>query len=227
MIRNFGTVFLDLVIPKFCPACKTKISPGTQFVCDNCLSKIKKPDAQRMEREFQRKFADSNIISDFTSQFVFEKDKELQHIIHSLKYNKKFLVGVFLGKLLGETIQNNFSGYKIDYIVPVPLHHLKKAEREFNQSYYIAKGISKITGIKMANKLLSRKRYTESQTTMNLAERQENIYQAFIPKKRLNGENVLIVDDVITTGSTIKECGNVLIDAGADKIYAASVAIAD
>jgi ComF family protein len=158
---------------------------------------------------------------------VFEKDKELQHIIHSLKYEKKFLLGVFLGSLLGETIKNEFTDYKIDFVVPVPLHHLKKAEREFNQSFYIAKGISKKTGIRVNNKLVKRKRFTESQTTMTLSEREENIKEAFIPGKKLSGENILLVDDVITTGSTIKECGRVLLDAGANKIYAASIAIAD
>ncbi len=226
-MNNFGTSLVDFIIPRFCPSCKSKLPSGSSYVCKDCLAKIKSPDPQRMKSEFQRKFAKSEIISDFTSRFVFEKDKELQHIIHSLKYEKKFLLGVFLGSLLGETIKNKFSDYKIDFVVPVPLHHLKKAEREFNQSLYIAKGISKKTGIRVNNRLVKRKRFTESQTTMTLSEREENIKEAFIPGKKLNGENILLVDDVITTGSTIKECGRVLLDAGANKIYAASIAIAD
>ena len=226
MMVNFSTSFIDLIIPRFCPCCKTKLTSGSFFVCKECLDKIKKPDEKRLNREFKRKFADSNIISDFTSHFVFEKDKEIQNIIHALKYEKKFLLGVFLGTLLGETITKSFAGQKIDLMVPIPLHHLKKAEREFNQSFYIAKGIHKITGIKVSTRLIKRKRYTESQTAMDIFEREENIRGAFISTKKLKGENILIIDDVITTGSTTRECGRVLLNAGAGKIYAASAAIA-
>ena len=83
--------------------------------------------------------------------------------------------------------------------------------------------------IPVVQNFIKRKRFTESQTTMSLKERQENIEGAFQAKRNLelNGKNILLVDDVITTGSTIGECGKVLIKAGANKVYAISVAIAD
>ena len=223
---KYGVPIVDFFIPGFCPSCKTKLPPRT-LVCRDCLRQIKIADQKRILSEYTRKFSGSGVIKHFTSCFVFEKDKNLQHIIHSLKYEKKFLLGVYLGTLLGETVARNFDGYKIDLIVPVPLHHLKKAEREFNQSDYIARGVSRVTGIKIHSRLIKRKRYTESQTTMNISERENNTRGAFVPKKRLKGESVLIIDDVITTGSTVKECGRILMDAGAGSVYAASVAIAD
>lgn len=226
-MKNYGLGLIDIILPRFCPSCKTRLTPGAPFICENCLSNIKKADSHRIELEFEKKFSGSRIISGFTSQYIFERGKELQQIVHSLKYGKKFLLGVFLGGLLGETIMKEFSQYGINAVVPVPLHHLKKAEREFNQSLYIARGIHKSTGIKVSSRILKRVRYTESQTTMNLTERDENIRGAFISRKKLNGENLLIVDDVITTGSTIRECGRVLLSAGAGKIYAASIAVAD
>lgn len=112
-------------------------------------------------------------------------------------------------------------------MVPVPLHHLKKAEREYNQSFYIAKGIRKAAGIRIYNRQISRRRFTESQTSKNLSGREENMRGAFASVKKLNNENILLIDDVITTGATIRECGRVLLDAGAGKVFAASVAIAD
>ena len=223
---KYGVPIIDFFIPRFCPSCREKLPPRT-FICRYCLRQIKTADKERILSEYIRKFSGSGVIKDFTSRFVFEKDKGLQHIIHSLKYEKKFLLGVYLGTLLGETVARNFERYKIDFIVPVPLHHLKKVEREFNQSYYIAKGLSRVTGIKINNSLVRRKRYTASQTTMNISEREDNIRGAFVPGKRLSGENLLIVDDVITTGSTVKECGRILMKAGAGSIYAASIAIAD
>jgi len=224
---EFGVSFIDFILPRFCPSCNTRLPAGSLLVCSECMENIKTVDLKRLEAEFKRKFADGGIISGFMSCFVFEKEERLQKIIHSLKYEKKFLVGIFLGRLLGERITTDFAQYKIDMIVPVPLHHLKKAEREYNQSLYIARGVSKITGIKVYNRQIKRNRYTESQTAMNLSEREKNLRGAFSTRKKLNGENILIIDDVITTGSTVRECGKVLLDAGAEKIYAASIAIAD
>jgi competence protein ComFC len=222
-----GISLIDFILPRFCPSCRRRISDSSVFICNECLADIKIADSGRLSSEYKRKFAESNIISDFTCRFVFEKDKKLQQAIHSLKYEKRFLLGVFLGSLLGETIKKDFACYNIDRIVPVPLHHLKKAEREFNQSFYIAKGIRKATGIRIYNRQIRRKRFTESQTSKNLSSREKNMRGAFASAKKLNGENILLVDDVITTGATIRECGRTLLDAGAGKIYAASVAIAD
>ena len=119
--------------------------------------------------------------------------------------------------------------WNFDLIVPIPLHHLKKAERGYNQSFYIAKGVRKILNIKVSDRIVKRIKYTESQTTMNISEREENIYGAFKVKLKnsISGKNILLIDDVITTGATISECGKILLEAGANRIYAASIAIAD
>ncbi len=226
---QYLTEIFDFFLPRFCFSCKRKLSSNEQVVCPECLCKIKLADSNRLAQEFNRKFLDKKIISGFTSLYVFEKDKELQHIIHSLKYNQRFLVGKFLGKKLGDSIKSTLKEWSINTIVPVPLHHLKKAERGYNQSFYIAKGISEITGLPINDKVIKRKRYTQSQTTMNLKERQANIGNAFKinNKNKLSGKNILIVDDVITTGATTSECGKVILDSGVNKVYAASLAIAD
>ncbi len=223
------TSFLDFFLPRFCPSCNKKLLPEESFVCPECLSKIQFAKDNRIKSEFARKFVSSGIISDFISLYVFEKDKELQHIIHSLKYGNKFLTGKFLGSVLSKHLKEKINGWEIDYIIPVPLHHLKKAERGYNQSYYIAKGLGKSLTIPVTENFLKRKKYTQSQTTMNLNERQANIEGAFKIKRNLNleGKNILLLDDVITTGSTILECGKVLLKANANKVYAVSVAIAD
>ncbi len=226
---QYLTEIFDFFLPRFCFSCNRKLLSYEEVVCPECLSKIKLADSARLKQEYNRKFLEKKIISGFTSLFVFEKDKELQHIIHSLKYNQRFLVGKFLGGKLGESITSTLKEWLIDFIVPIPLHHLKKAERGYNQSFYIAKGISEITGLPINDKVIKRKRFTQSQTTMNMKERQANISDAFVVNKRdkLNGKNILLIDDVITTGATTSECGKVLLENGANKVYAASVAIAD
>ncbi len=226
---QYLTEIFDFFLPRFCFSCKRKLSSNEHVVCPECLDKIKLADSDRLNIEFNRKFLGKKIISGFTSLYVFEKDKELQHIIHSLKYNQRFLVGKFLGKMLGNSIKSTLKEWSINTIVPVPLHHLKKAERGYNQSFYIAKGISEATKLPINNSIIKRKKFTKSQTTMNLIERQDNINGAFKIKngEKLSGKNVLLVDDVITTGATTSECGKVLLNNGANKVYAASVAIAD
>ncbi len=219
----------DFILPRFCCSCKTKLPTNQDTICENCISKIQKSTPGRLQREFERKFLNKKIISDFYSPFVFEKDKELQHAIHALKYDKKFPVGIFLGKILASEIKISKPDWKFDLIIPIPLHHLKKAERGYNQSYYIAKGISKQLKVKASERVVKRIKYTESQTTMTLSERQENISNAFTIRNmnEVKGKTILLIDDVITTGATISECGKILLEAGAVKIHAASIAIAD
>jgi ComF family protein len=107
------------------------------------------------------------------------------------------------------------------------LHHIRRAERGFNQSFYLANGIKSVLKIPTITNLLKRRRFTDSQTLLSIIERKENVRDAFSLKKneKLSGKNILLLDDVITTGATISECGKVLLMAGAVKIYAVSVAI--
>lgn len=227
--KLFINLILDLILPRFCCACKIRLSSNEDTMCKNCLSKILRASKERLKREFDRKFLNNNIVSDFFSPYVFEKDKELQHAIHSLKYENKFPIGIFLGKTLADKIKTNRSNWNIDLIIPIPLHQLKKAERGYNQSNYIAKGIGNILKISFSDRVVKRIKYTESQTTMTLNEREENISGAFRlrNKNAVKGKNILLVDDVITTGATISECGKILLEAGAKNIYAVSIAIAD
>jgi len=223
-----NTIF-DFILPRFCCACKTKLPTKQDTICKSCLSKIQRSTSTRLQREFDRKFLCKKVITEFYSPFVFEKDKELQHAIHALKYDKKFPVGIFLGKVLASEIKKHSSNWQFDLIIPIPLHQLKKAERGYNQSYYIAKGVSKELRVKISDRVVKRVKYTESQTSMNLNEREENISGAFKLNKSndVQGKNILLIDDVITTGATISECGRILLEASANKIYAASIAIAD
>jgi ComF family protein len=229
MLKNLLTELFDFLLPRFCPACQVKLKSDETTVCNSCLSKIRVVVPEFIKSEYQRKYASKNIISGFVSQYIFEKDKELQHIIHALKYDKKFQVGTFLGKMLGELYKSQFHRWNVNMIIPIPLHHLKKAERGFNQSYFIAKGISKTTIIPLRIRTIKRARFTQSQTTMTLKEREENVEGAFEVRKMENvkRKNILLVDDVMTTGATINECGRVLLEAGANQIYAATVALAD
>jgi ComF family protein len=219
----------DFFLPRLCPACSKKLKLNEDTICKDCLNKIKLIEDERLEYEFKKKFENKKIISGFKAACIFEKDKELQNIIHAMKYQNRFKIGIFLGKLIGKQLTKNISNWNIDVILPIPLHTLKKAERGYNQSLYISKGLSKELDIPFSNKTIRRKRFTESQTRLNILEREKNVKGAFSTgnSKRIRGKNILLIDDVITTGATINECGDILLKNGAKAVYAASVAIAD
>lgn len=223
------TSYIDFFIPRFCPACKHKLSESERCICKKCFITIKRANDDRLNSEFERKFTSTKIISGFTSLFVFEKDKALQSFIHSIKYNKRFLNAKFLGILISSELGEKIIEWNIDIILPIPLHHLKKAERGYNQSEFIVKGMSSKLKIPYTTRVLTRVRYTESQTAFNLMDREKNISNAFKVrnKNKIISKNVLIVDDIITTGSTIRECGKALLESGGKSVYACSVAIAN
>lgn len=219
---------LDFFFPRICTACGIKLKENEKFICINCLLSIQKTNKDLLSQEYKRKFEKENIITDFLSLYIFEKDKALQSLIHDLKYNGNIKAGIYLGELAGENFCNEILSWKPDYIIPVPLYHLKKAERGYNQSYYISRGISRVVKISVETSILKRIRYTQSQTELNLEERKANVSGAFSSKKNklIRNKTFLLVDDVITTGATISECGKVLIENGAAKIYALSIALA-
>ena len=218
---------LDFFLPRFCPGCKKKLSVDEKAVCYDCLSSIQVADDKRLQIEFDKDFKSAKIITDFYSKYIFQADTFLQNIIHALKYNRQFRLGIFLGQKLGEGIKNR--NWQVDLVVPVPIHHLRKAERGYNQSDYIAKGLSKLLNVPFSTSLISRSRHTQSQTGLDKNERALNVSNAFKVKraKSVIGKNILLVDDVCTTGATLLECGVVLRKAGVGSIYVSSIAVAD
>ena len=223
----YSNYILDFLLPRFCPGCNKKLSAEENAVCETCLNSILLADDERIQIEFDKNFKSTQVIKEFYSKYIFQADSSLQHIIHALKYNRQFKLGIFLGQILGDELKSK--GWTIDIIIPVPIHHLRKAERGYNQSDYIAKGLSKSLRVPYSTRFIRRARYTNSQTKLNLMERSVNVAGAFkvIKQNKLSGKNILIVDDVCTTGATLLECGIMLHKAGAGSIYASSIAVAE
>lgn len=223
----YSNYILDFFLPRFCPGCNKKLSSEENAVCDSCIHSILIADDERLKIEFDKDFSTAKVITEFYSKYIFQAEATLQNIIHALKYGRKFKLGIFLGQILGEALIKR--NWPVDLILPVPIHHLRKAERGYNQSDYIAKGISKSLKLPYSTRLISRTRHTESQTGLDKNERALNVSNAFKVKraKSVIGKNILLVDDVCTTGVTLQECGIVLRKAGAGKIYVSSIAVAD
>jgi len=156
----------------------------------------------------------------------------LRELIHLLKYHQVRPAANVLGRMLAETIEDLQPLFATEEIlvVPVPLHARKLRQREFNQSELIARAALKLkpaaARLQLSASLLERRRETKSQIGLSRHQRRENIRGAFVVARpdEIRGREILLVDDVFTTGTTVSECARVLRRAGASKVYVATVA---
>jgi ComF family protein len=231
-LKSLTIPFLDFIYPPICLTCEERLEHADEKICDPCRTQLKILDETfPVWNELRMKFSESGSIDDFTSCYIFEKDGRLQDAVHALKYQGMHSVGTILGRDVGSKIAGHPAHSKADYIVAVPLHKLKRRERGYNQAEYIGNGISEITGIPTHHMMLQRTRYTETQTQLDIHQRKGNVSNAFAlnPKcaQLVPGKSFILVDDIITTGSTISECARILKKHGAIKVYAASVGLAE
>jgi len=156
-------------------------------------------------------------------------DGGLRELIHLLKYEQIEPAAGVLGQMMAEAIQKLSLIADSILVVPVPLHRSKRRQRGFNQAELIARAALKINALpaaKLATDVLERTRPTVSQIGLTRPQRVENIRGAFRVRhpSRVSGRNVILVDDVLTTGTTVSECARVLRKAGAEKVWVATVA---
>jgi len=144
----------------------------------------------------------------------YEPRSEVAQIVYRLKYENRPDIGEDMGRLMANDMQ--LAGFfdDIDLLLPVPLAQKRLRQRGYNQSEHLAIGISDITHIPIATKVLRRKQFHQSQTQLSHWERQENVEGMFelLDGNRLQGKHVLLLDDICTTGATLIACGQALKD---------------
>ncbi len=222
--------FVDFVYPPSCVSCDALLDDGAKHICWTCWHSL--PRIDRTHPLFRSTFAkllERDAVRDLISVFVFEKDGAFQDLVHALKYEGFQSVGLRLGRELGKTMKQN--GVRADCLVPVPLHRAKLRERGFNQSELIARGAAEVINLPVKTEWLVRTRETVTQTQLSQEKRERNVRGAFALSEKghseVDGKLVVIVDDVITTGSTLVSCSEQLRLSGAARILAASVALAE
>jgi ComF family protein len=156
-------------------------------------------------------------------------DGELRELIHLLKYEQVIPAAGVLGVMLTAAIAKLGIDCSSMLVIPVPLHSSKRRQRGFNQSELIARAALKqvpISGAELSTNMLERRRDTVSQIGLTRPQRNENIRGAFrvMHPNTVAGRNVLLVDDVLTTGTTVSECARILRKAGAKQVWVATVA---
>lgn len=148
------------------------------------------------------------------NRFIREK-------LHSYKFEGKNYLYKPFGEMILTTIRLNGLDKKIDGIVYVPLHRKKEAIRGYNQSGLLAEYVADMLNISLLKNNLMKIRWTKDQNKLDRLTRQTNLKSAFKVKniKDIKGKEILLIDDIITTGATLIECSKTLMEAGAKRIY--------
>lgn len=217
--------FFDLLFPKLCCACNNSLLRNENVICLGCEVSLPKTNFHLdKENPVNKVFWGRVQIEMATSFYSFSKKSRVQRLLHQLKYKGNKDVGTFIGKLLGSELNEAKYFEGIDVIVPVPLHKNKLKKRGFNQSELIAQGVAETINIPISTDTLYRKKDSQTQTKKSRYKRWENVGDIFeIINSELDGKNVLLIDDVITTGATLEACAQVLIKHNC-KIFVATIA---
>lgn len=216
-LRRMATSIVDIIFPRVCTVCHKSLVEGEDIMCLDCLFNLPRTNLHtRHPNELtDRLFSLKAPIERGTSLYHYVADTPYVQLIHDAKYNRRPRVGRRLAEMHSREIAESGFFEGIDVIIPIPLHFTKLLKRGYNQSEEIARGISDATGIPVGDNLVAVKRHS-TQTRKNATERRLNSIGSFkvIYPEELDGLHALIVDDVITTGSTIL--------AGLEAIHAAS-----
>ncbi|VBB46828.1 Phosphoribosyltransferase [uncultured Paludibacter sp.] len=226
---SFHSSFMDLLFPNLCVTCGESLVKGESFICLKCLNEVPKTNFHlQKENEVEKRFWGKVPVEKATSYFFFEKGSKFQHLLHELKYKGNKEIGEILGKYAAAELLQNEAYNSVDLIVPVPLHPKKEAKRGYNQSEWICKGISAVFNKPLIVNNLIRSKETETQTKKSVYERFENMQDIFEVKNpaEFNGKHILLVDDVLTTGSTLEACIQALQKSKNVKVSVFTLAIA-
>ncbi|MDX2359609.1 MAG: phosphoribosyltransferase family protein [Crocinitomicaceae bacterium] len=146
------------------------------------------------------------------AHLFFEKDKASQTILFNLKYKNNAELGVHFGREIGKVLQKTTAFSNVDAYIPVPLHPKKEFIRGYNQSEVLTKGICEVLDAKMDTKTIVRTKHSETQTKKSRFQRWDNVNTIFKVKGTImNYKHIVLVDDVVTTGSTIESIAQTLL----------------
>ena len=217
---SFLQDFISLFFPKTCLGCHDSLPRGVDFLCPGCQLSLPKTNNHLVEvPAFTQKFGGLTNFEHVLVYLHFEKKGIVQKLMHALKYNHEKELGSLLGHWYGAVLQAT-GNYEFDAVVPVPLHKSKLRSRGYNQSEHFALGLAAAFEIPCLPHALVRVRANETQTRKNRLERWKNVDGLFEPAEpaNLSGMRVLLVDDVLTTGSTLLACGEAVWKAGASSL---------
>lgn len=220
---------VHLFYPHTCINCGSDAISKNELLCISCISELPHTQYENIPKNpVEKIFWGRAPIEAAFAQLYFHKGQITQHIIHELKYRGNRAIGIYMGNIMGKTIQGAARFQHIDYLIPLPLFPKKEFKRGYNQASLICKGISEATAIPVMENNVVRQLPTETQTKKHRTERWENVAESFGVKNPdlLENKHILLVDDVLTTGATIEACCSAIQHIPGIKMSIATLAVA-
>jgi ComF family protein len=231
-IKAVGERVLDMIYPITCPFCNEISKKGICLTCRDIVKPIVEPrcfscgkPVSKQEQEFCYDCSRANFIYDQGKSLYLHQEK-VAGGLYELKYFNQRINGKIFGKELAVNFQKEIKRWKIEEIVPIPMHYSKEKKRGFNQSEVIANELGKCLNIPVNTDLVYRIKATKPLKDLEKEQRISNLDGAFgIPRNRKIPKIVLLVDDIYTTGVTINKVAKILKKAGCEKVYFLTVSI--
>lgn len=228
LFNQYFKDFFNLLFPDLCIVCNNHLLNQEDIICTKCLYNIPKTNYHKdIDNPVSKLFWGRTKVEYATAFFRFSKGSNYQEMMHKFKYHGNKEIGFVLGKSFGnQLVKSDFND--IDVIIPVPLHKSKLKKRGYNQSEWISMGLSETMQKPLDTKTVIRAVATETQTRKGRYERWKNVEEIFkvSSEKELMGKHILLIDDVITTGSTMEACINTILEVPGTKVSVAALAIA-
>ena len=215
LIKTAFNSVSHLLFPQLCHGCGSDLVNGHHLICLKCYQHLNETGfASLANNPVEKTFWGRLICSSAMSQYYFAKESLLQQLIHQFKYRDNKELAHYFGTLMGETLQASSRLQLPDAIIPLPLFPDREYKRGYNQAALLGEGIAAVLQVPVLYNAVLRTRYTTTQTHKTRMERWQNVEGVFTTAAitELHQKNILLVDDVITTGATIEACGNAILE---------------
>lgn len=218
MKTSFWTRIFDLVAPRTCCVCGRRLSAGESVICCSCHLHLPLTHFERdfHTNEMAQRFWGLIPLERAAALFYYEAQSDMARLIYDLKYHYRPELGEHLGRIAARQFAAAGFFQGVDAIIPTPLSRRRQWQRGYNQSMEIARGVSSVTQLPIDNKAVRRVSFHQSQTHLSRWQRQANIDSAFrlVDARRISNRHLLLIDDIVTTGSTLVALAQELQKAG-------------
>lgn len=204
--------FAHLFFPKLCVTCREPLIQAEEQICLECLCDLPQTNFHRQEENpVCQLFMGKVDIVNASAWLHYEKGTKVQQLIHAFKYYDNRALAYQMGRQMGMSLQA-YIDKETDWLIPVPLHRKRHRQRGYNQSEWICRGLASVIHVPVYTDGLQRKTASGTQTDKSIYARWINVQDIFTLKDTqcLEGKHVLLIDDVITSGSTLSACAEVL-----------------